>query len=335
MSSAAEQVTEKGRPAPPPVGRTRRRRPHGEDTRIWSDQRRIGGLRRFAVAITVLNLLGHLFLGFETSWAQPFAAIATAYTLELLLEFVDARARGHRARYREGGRWGLIDFLLSAHITAMAVSMLIYPNSRLWPVVFATAVAIGSKWIVRVEVEGRSRHVMNPSNLGIATTLLAFPWVGIAAPYQFTENLLGFGNWVFPLILICLGSFLNYRFTRRSPLLVAWLLGFGAQALLRYLMLDAALLPALAPMTGVAFLLFTFYMVTDPATTPNSWSGQIFFGLGVAATYGLLMSLHIVFGLFFSLVIVCGLRTLWLEIQSLSTRTRLAANPAGARSPTN
>jgi hypothetical protein len=52
---------------------------------------RLVALRRFAFAITVLNLLGHGFLGFEQSWAQPLAALATAYAAELLIEFVDAR----------------------------------------------------------------------------------------------------------------------------------------------------------------------------------------------------------------------------------------------------
>ena len=36
---------------------------------------RLGGLRRFAVAITVLNILGHAFFGFEQSLAQPVAAL--------------------------------------------------------------------------------------------------------------------------------------------------------------------------------------------------------------------------------------------------------------------
>ena len=53
-------------------------------------------------------------------------------------------------------------------------------------------------------------------------------------------------------------------------------------------------------MTGVAFLLFTFYMVTDPATTPSTPRGQIAFGAAVAAAYGLLMAFHVVFGLFFA-----------------------------------
>ena len=63
-------------------------------------------------------------------------------------------------------------------------------------------------------------------------------------------------------------------------------------------------------MTGVAFILYTFYMVTDPATTPSSRRDQIGFGLSVAAVYGLLMMMHVVFGLFFALTIVCAVRGL-------------------------
>jgi hypothetical protein len=66
-------------------------------------------------------------------------------------------------------------------------------------------------------------------------------------------------------------------------------------------------------MTGLAFLLYTFYMVTDPATTPSSPRGQVAFGLSVAAVYGLLMVSHVVFGLFFALTIVCSVRGLGLR----------------------
>ncbi len=53
---------------------------------------RLPALRRFAVAITVLNVLGHFVLGFEQSWAQPLVALATAYGVELILESVGAWA---------------------------------------------------------------------------------------------------------------------------------------------------------------------------------------------------------------------------------------------------
>ena len=76
----------------------------------------LAALRRFAVAITVLTVLGHAVLGFEPSYAQPLVAMATAYAMQLLLELVEARCNGRRPRFA-GGPIHLVDFLLSAHIS--------------------------------------------------------------------------------------------------------------------------------------------------------------------------------------------------------------------------
>lgn len=274
---------------------------------------RLAGLRRFAVAITVLNLLGHSVLGFEAAYAYPVVALATGYSLELLLEVVEAVAHERPFAF-----WGspqqFIDFLLPAHITSLAISMLLYSNSNLWPIALATAAAIGSKAIFRVVVNGKSRHFLNPSNFGISLVLLLFPWVGITPPYQFTENLHGVGDWLLPAAIVISGSFLNSRFTHRMPLIAAWLAAFALQALIRSVCFSTPLLPALLPMTGVAFVLFTFYMVTDPGTTPASLEGQLLFGAAVGLGYGLLMACHVVFGMFFSLTFVCLCRGAWLAL---------------------
>jgi Na+-translocating ferredoxin:NAD+ oxidoreductase RnfD subunit len=272
-----------------------------------NESNRLGGLRRFAIAISILNILGHTLFGFEMAWGTPFVALAAAYSAELILEIVDAHLTHRQARFR-GSPMRLVDFLLSAHISGLAVGMLLYANSRIWPVVFAAIAAIASKRVLRMPIGGRSGHFFNPSNFGITLTLLLFPWVGIAPPYHFTTNLDGAGDWVLPGVIICSGTFLNARFTRRLPLIGAWLAGFIVQTLLRHWLLDTRLEAALMPMTGVAFILYTFYMVTDPATTPSKTSEQIAFGAAVAITYGLLMANHIVFGLFFALSIVCGAR---------------------------
>lgn len=268
---------------------------------------RLGGLRRFALAITILNVLGHAFLGFEQSVAHSLVALATAYGVEILLEAINAWRERRRVRFLGGAR-DFVDFLLPAHISGLAVSMLLYPNEHLWPIAFASAVAIGSKVIFRAPVNGGSRHIFNPSNLGITVTLLVFPWISTVPPYHFTENLDVFGDWLLPLFIITSGTLLNLRFSRRLPLILAWLGGFVAQALIRNLVFGASFWAALLPATGVAFILYTFYMATDPATTPDSYRGQVVFGLVLAATYGLLMSMHIVFGLFFGLTLVCMFR---------------------------
>jgi hypothetical protein len=50
---------------------------------------RLASLRRFAITISVLNLLGHTVLGFESSWAQMFVSLLTAYSTEIVLEIVE------------------------------------------------------------------------------------------------------------------------------------------------------------------------------------------------------------------------------------------------------
>ncbi|HEX3130554.1 MAG TPA: RnfABCDGE type electron transport complex subunit D [Thermoanaerobaculia bacterium] len=280
---------------------------------------RLAALRRFATAITILNILGHTVLGFEQSLAQPLVGIGSAYLAEILLEIVDSRLKGRRPRFLGGGT-APIDFLLSAHISGLAVSMLLYANDRLLPIAFAAMTAIGSKYIFRAGMNGHSRHFFNPSNLGITATLLCFPWVGIAQPYMFTENLSGAGDYVLPVIIICSGSFLNAKLTKRIPLILAWLGCFTVQAAVRHFLLGTMFLPSLNPMTGVAFLLFTFYMVTDPATTPATARGQVAFGAAVAAAYGALMALHVVFGLFFALSFVCTARGVLMMLQSVAAQ---------------
>jgi enediyne biosynthesis protein E5 len=302
---------------------------------------RLAALARFALAITIFNLAGHFLLGFEQAWAHPLVALATGYVTEILLELLEARTEHRRPRFT-GGVLKLVQFLLPAHISALAISMLLYPNARLMPIVFATAVAISSKYLFRLKVGGRYRHFLNPSNFGITVTLVLFHWVGIAPPYMFTENLSGVGDWILPLFLVCTGSFLNARFTKRLPLIGAWLGTFALQALVRGAITDAPPYAGLLPMTGLAFLLFTFYMVSDPSTTPSNPRSQMLFGAAVAATYGLLLANHVVFTLFFSLSIVCVGRGLalavgeWLAqrraatVSMPTTAGASAAAPAGA-----
>lgn len=288
---------------------------------------RLPALRRFAFAISLLTVLGHTVLGFEQSWATPLVALLAAYCTEIALELLDAWKQGRAPRFAGGGT-APIDFLLSPHITGLAVAMLLYPGERLLPVAFAAAVAIASKHLFRVRAGAGARHFFNPSNFGITATLLAFPTVGINQPYMFTEKLNEAGSWILPLVLVAAGSFLNTRFTKKMPLVAGWLGGFVAQALLRHAAFGNIVSASLLPLTGVAFLLFTFYMVTDPATTPSSARGQVAFGAAVAAAYGALVALHVVFGLFFALTLVCAARgtLLWAAARAAArAATRRAA----------
>jgi len=297
----------------------------------WIQARRLGGLRRFAVAITVLNLLGHTWFGFEQSWAQPLLALATTYTCELFAEWMDARSHERKARFLGGWR-KTIDFLLPAHITGLAISMLLYSGDCVLPTMFAAAVAIASKATLRVTFQRQKRHFLNPSNFGITVVLLLFPWVSIAPPYQFTENLGPAGSLILPALLCVSGSLINARFTGRLPLILSWMTGFVLQAAARSVVTGAPLAGALNPMTGVAFLLFSFYMVSDPATTPVAASRQVLFGLATACAYGVLMHWHVAFGLFFALTLVTAARGMAHQVAGF-VREASAVRKSAAAAP--
>jgi len=269
---------------------------------------RVTALRRFAISISAFNIFGYAVLGFEQPWLWPIVAVLTAYALEILLEIVGSRTENRAPRFRGNGVRGMVEFLYPAHITALAVNMLLYTNDRLLVTLFGVMVGISGKWLLRVPVHGRMRHFMNPSNFGISVVILLFPWVSIAPPYHFTENVGTVVDWIVPAAILVLGTMLNAKLTKRAWLIAGWLSVFVLQAVFRGLVLDTSIPAALAMMTGVAFVLFTNYMITDPGTTPTHPVAQFAFGGGAALVYGVLTGASVVYGLFFATAIVCLVR---------------------------
>jgi hypothetical protein len=269
-------------------------------------------LRNFALAITVFTALGYTVLGFEQPWLWPILAVLTAYATELGIESLTAWSERRPPAFRGNGAWGLYTYLLPAHITGLAVNMLIYANDRYWPVAFGVVVAVGQKAVLRAPIKGRMRHFMNPSNFGITVTLLVFgSWVSIAPPYEFTENIADVFRLFVPMLILTAGTVLNAQLTKKIPLIVGWGGSFAIQALLRHYIWGVALWSALAVMTGVAFVLFTNYMITDPGTTPTNGWAQFMFGSSVGVVYGVLMLFNVVYTLFFAVTIVCLVRGLY------------------------
>lgn len=300
------------------------------------DPKVVTALRRFAISITVFNILGYTVLGFEQPWSWPLIALATGYTLEIGLEWISARTEGRTPRYSGSGLRGLVEFLYPAHITSLAMNMLIYVNDQLLTMIFGVAVAIGAKWVLRAPVKGRLRHYMNPSNFGITVILLLFPWASIAPPYHFTEHVDGVVDWLVPLVILVAGTMLNAKLTNRMWLIGAWLVTFALQSVVRGVVLDTSIIAALGTMTGVAFVLFTNYMITDPGTSPSQPLSQVAFGSGVAVVYGVLTGAGIAYGLFFATATVCLIRGgfLWalhIANQARERREAQAARDADAR----
>ncbi|HEY0697864.1 MAG TPA: enediyne biosynthesis protein [Micromonospora sp.] len=297
--------------------------------------RRYLALRNFAISISVFNIFGYTLLGFEQPWLWPIFAVLIGYATEIVFEVFSSWARKRPPRFLGNGGRGLYEFLLPSHITALACNMLLYANDMFLPIAFAVIVGVTGKYVFQAPVYGRMRHYMNPSNFGITAALVFFgSWISIAPPYEFTENANTYFRVMIPIIIVTAGTIINALLTRRVPLIVGWLGGFAIQAFIRHWIWDVALFSALGVMTGVAFVLFTNYMITDPGTTPVKPMNQFMFGSGVAMVYGVLMLFNVVYTLFFAVVVVCGLRGLGWWVAHLRKRSREAAAvtpPAGLR----
>ncbi|WP_210420426.1 hypothetical protein [Aquisphaera giovannonii] len=295
--------------------------------------RRYFALWYFTILLMVWNLLGHLYLGFEQSDLQPLVGLATAIGLQFLLEWIDARAAGRRPRF--AGSWAdFVNFLPPAIIPGLAVPMLLFPNERLIPIMFGVGLAIGSKVLFRAPVgDGKTQHIFNPSNLGIVASLLLFPSIGVAPPYHFTENLTGMWHWALPLFVLATGLVVHGLFTGRLVLVLTWLAAFVIQGQLRAWYFGTSWIVPLTPMTSAAFMVFTLYMIPDPATTPVQPLRQALFAMAIAAVYGLLLVNHMVYGLFIALVVVCGLRGAGLYAWAAWQSLRPAPTEGGSLQP--
>jgi hypothetical protein len=76
-------------------------------------------------------------------------------------------------------------------------------------------------------------------------------------------------------------------------------------------------------------------MIPDPATTPLKPARQALFGFSVAIIYAISQVLHLVFGLFFALLIVCAIRGLSLYAWAFwqKFRSNSAAGKSDAQRP--
>src|ERR1043166_10269030 len=71
---------------------------------------RLIALWYFTTLMIVWNILGHTVLGFEQSWASPVVAISTAIFMQMLLDWVDAKAKNREPRFT-GGPGAFLNFL--------------------------------------------------------------------------------------------------------------------------------------------------------------------------------------------------------------------------------
>jgi Na+-translocating ferredoxin:NAD+ oxidoreductase RnfD subunit len=157
----------------------------------------------------------------------------------------------------------------SALISGLSLCLLLRTNSGALAVA-AAAAAVSSKFLLR----WNGKHVFNPTNFGIVAAMLATGKVWVSPAQWGNAAFFGF-------LLACAGLLVVVR-AARSDVTFTFLAVYLALVFLRSLWLNEPLAIPLHRLQNGALLLFSFFMISDPKTTPDSRAGRILFGALVA-----------------------------------------------------
>jgi Na+-transporting NADH:ubiquinone oxidoreductase subunit NqrB len=159
--------------------------------------------------------------------------------------------------------------LLSAVVTCFGLCILLRADN-LWVHPLIACAAVASKFIIRIG----GKHVFNPANLGIIVAFLLLPGAWVSSGQRGNDLLLA-------LWFVALGGIVTRR-VQRAQISLAFI---GAYALLlaaRVFWLDQPWSILAHQLAGGALLLFTFFMISDPMTTPNRAAMRIAYAIIVA-----------------------------------------------------
>lgn len=158
---------------------------------------------------------------------------------------------------------------ISGFVTSMGIFLLV-DTILVWPYFVTAAISILSKYFIRFN----GRHVFTPNNIGILVILYACPdWVALN-----TARWGGLMIWT--SVLFGLGLVISV-IANRWVVSVSYVLTFLGGCLLRSMWLGQNLTFISYVIWGPAFQLFTFFMVTDPKTSPRARWAQALFGVSV------------------------------------------------------
>lgn len=212
--------------------------------------------RHFQIVYLSLFLIYGIFqLGWDTNLLKIGLTIGTCLGIQAILSLWTGKS---------------LHSLKSALISSLGLCLLFKANA-LETVAIAAVLTIGSKFLIKVN----RKHIFNPVNFGIVMgmVLTGDAWV---SPGQWgsSATMLYFMGAAALLVLLKVGridtsltfllSFCGMEFIR-----TVFFLGWPVDHFLHHL-------------TNGTLLLFTFFMITDPMTTPNHSRARIIWSILVA-----------------------------------------------------
>jgi Na+-transporting NADH:ubiquinone oxidoreductase subunit NqrB len=221
-----------------------------------------------------LLVYGIFWLDFEMELEGVVTIISTAWLTQLLCTRLFKLPR--------------FDFR-SPLSSALSLCLLLRANTLLLMGI-AAAITILSKFIFR----WKNKHLFNPSCFGIVVMILLTGQVWVSP-----------GQWgsvaIFAFLIAGLGGLVINR-AARSDVTLAFLFFYSSLLFGRALWLGDPLTIPLHQLENGALILFSFFMISDPKTTPNSRLGRILFAFLIAMGAGFVyFGLYRTNGVFYSL----------------------------------
>ena len=133
--------------------------------------------------------------------------------------------------------------------------------------------AIGSKYLIR----WKGKHIFNPANFGLVVLSLLFTGAWISP-----------GQWgtapIFALFLLGMGGIVTGK-AKRWDVSLTLLGSYAALIFGRAIWLGDPLTIPVHQLQSGALLIFAFFMISDPKTTPDARLGRVLYAMTVSYTH--------------------------------------------------
>ncbi|KDA03996.1 RnfABCDGE type electron transport complex subunit D [Hyphomonas oceanitis] len=158
----------------------------------------------------------------------------------------------------------------SALITTLGVTILLRAAAP-WIWFAAAFTGIALKFLVRI----KGKHVFNPGCIGIVAMMLLLGRDAWVSPGQWGQMPL-IAGYALALAALTLSS------AKRLDIAIGFLATFAAILFARAMWLGDPMAIPLHQLSSGSLLIFAFFMITDPRSTPDSRVGRILFAMAVA-----------------------------------------------------
>jgi Na+-transporting NADH:ubiquinone oxidoreductase subunit NqrB len=207
---------------------------------------------------------GIIYLQWKADWWLYTAYFTTSLLTQLFFEkWLGKKEIPFLKRYKAA--------IPSVLISSFGLTLLLKTNF-LWVAVLAAFISIASKFLIRI----KGKHIFNPSALGIVAAIFLTGKAWFSPGQWGSSTVILFG-------VCCLGIIVTTSVQKLDTSL-AFLITFAALLFIRQIIyLGWPLDFFVQSISTGSLLLFSFFMITDPKTTPNHTAARIIWSMLVAA----------------------------------------------------